>query len=334
MGTRRRFAITRETTNAGFIYRLRGRKITQKSEIARIDALAIPPAWVNVEISQSSRAKVVARGIDAAGRTQAIYHESFRKRQDRQKFDRMLRFGKALPKLRAQVDRDLRRRMLSRDRVTACVVRLIDLQLFRVGSAQYAKHHQTYGVTTLREQHLTMNRSQTAVEFDFVGKSGKRHRRRVADPRLARLIAHLVELPGTEVFRFFDEDHVVRRLRSRHVNAYIKRHMGEGFSAKDFRTWGGSVLVAVALLDLDPAEADSARARASAVRGALEIAAERLGNTVAVTRSSYIDPRVLSALDHPRVLERVRVKRISAARYLSSEEQRTLQLLRAMHSMR
>jgi DNA topoisomerase-1 len=327
---RRSLQITRERVRDEFVYRVRGRTITSASELARIEAIAVPPAWTNVEISRSAHAKVLARGIDAAGRTQAIYHERFRRRQDREKFDRMLRFGRSLPRLRARVDRDLRRRKLSRERVTACVVRLIDVQLFRVGNAAYARRHRSYGVTTLREEHLSTNPSETAVQFDFVGKSGKRHQRRVKDPRVARLIAQLVALPGSDVFRFFDEDEVVHRIRSRHVNAYVKRHMGGEFTAKDFRTWGGTVLVANALLGLDPEELGSVRARASALRGALAVAAERLGNTVAVTRSSYVDPRVLEAAEQPKVLAQVRQQRFRPARYLTREEQLTLRLIAAV----
>lgn len=334
MASRRPLAITRELQGDRFVYRDGGRIITRASEIARIEALAIPPAWTDVEISRSPRAKVLARGSDAAGRTQCIYHPSFRKRQDREKYDRMLRFGRALPRLRARVDRDLRRKTLSQERVIACVVRLIDLQLFRVGNAQYARRHRSYGVTTLREHHVAPNAPRSAVEFDFVGKSGKRHRRRVDDPRVARLIARLIALPGPEVFRFFDEDDVVHRVRSQHVNAYVKRHMGSEFTAKDFRTWGGTVLVAAALCDLDPAGITSEQARSKAVRGALRIAAERLGNTVAVTRSSYVDPRVLRAVEHPLILARVRARQLRPAKYLTAEEQRALQLLRVMRKYR
>lgn len=307
------------------VYRLNGRKIKRAAEIRRLDALAIPPAWVEVEIARSPSARVLARGIDAAGRTQTIYHPSFRKRQERAKFDRMLRFARALPRLRAQVDHDLRRRRLSRDRVTACVISLIDAQLFRVGSSRYAKRYRSYGVTTLRDEHLSTTSS--SVEFDFIGKSGKRQQRRVRDPRVARLIAQLVALPGPEVFRFFDEDGVAHRVRSRHVNAYVKRHMGEEFTAKDFRTWGGTVLVASALLDLEPLELESGRARAAAVRDAVRQASERLGNTPAVTRSSYVDPRVIEAAEAPEMLARVRAARLRPAHYLSAAEQRALRLL-------
>lgn len=321
----RRIPITREVTEEGFVYRVGKRRITKRAELKRIEALVIPPAWTEVEIAQSPSARVLARGMDAAGRTQAIYHPAFRRRQDRLKFERMLRFGRALPRLRAQVDRDLRRRRLSRSRVTACAIRLIDLQLFRVGNPEYAAGNASYGVTTLRQKHLTLG--VTAIELDFVGKSGKRQSRRVRDPRAARIMAQLVEPPGQEVFRFFDEDGLVHNLRSSHVNAYVKKYMGEEFTAKDFRTWGGTVCVAGALLELGPEALGSEQARAAAVREAIALAAERLGNTVAVTRGSYVDPRVLAAVDHPRLLERVARARIRPGKWLEPAEQRAMRLI-------
>ncbi|PRI10367.1 DNA topoisomerase IB [Leucobacter massiliensis] len=328
---RRRLPISRELEGEAFVYRLRGRKITRRAEIARIEALAIPPAWTEVEIAKSPTAKVLARGVDAAGRTQAIYHPSFRKRQDRIKFARLERFGRALPRIRARVDRDLRRRLLGPDRVTACVVRLIDLQFFRVGNVQYAKRHRSFGITTLRREHVTV--SSGGVTFDFTGKSGKRHRRRVSDERVARLLARVQEeLPGPELFRFIDEDGVAHPLRSGHVNGYVRRHMGEEFTAKDFRTWGGTVVAANALLDLEPGQLRTKTARSRAVRGALEAAAERLGNTVAVTKASYVDPRVLAAAERPRVLRRVREsrERMRPRRHFDVAEQATLALLAEM----
>ncbi|WP_087129634.1 DNA topoisomerase IB [Microbacterium esteraromaticum] len=329
---RRSPVITREATDDGFIYRLGGRKITKRSEIERIEALVIPPAWVDVEIARSASAKVLARGTDAAGRTQSIYHPAYRRRQERRKYDRMLRFARALPRLRNRVDRDLRRKRLNRDRVTACVIRLIDLQLFRVGNSAYAKQHRSYGVTTLRAEHLTATSS--IVEFDFTGKSGKRQQRRVSDARVARLIAQLLELPGSDVFRFFDEDGVVRDVRSHHVNAYVKRFMGEEFTAKDFRTWGGTVLVATALLGSELSDASSERESASVLREAVKAAADRLGNTPAVTRSAYVDPRVLAAAEHPDVLERVRRTRVRPRDGQTAAEQRTVRLLTTMGAAR
>ena len=322
----------REFVDGEPVYRLAGRKVTSAREIERLNALAIPPAWTEVEIARSPSAKVLARGRDAAGRTQTIYHPAYRRRRDREKFDRVTRFAEALPALRARVDRDLRRRSLSRDRVVAGVVRLIDRQFFRVGNVEYAKSTGSFGATTVRREHVRVT-SETVL-FDFVGKSGKRHRRRVRDPRVARLVARLMELPGPEVFRFFDEDGIVHRLDSRHVNAYVKRHMGEEFSAKDFRTWGGTLLAASLLFEADPAELADAKAAAAARRAAVREVAERLGNTAAVAQSSYIDPRVLGAFENPAAVERVRSARIRPRRYFGVEEQRTLRLLREQRGAR
>ncbi len=338
MVTKRGPVITRELVGDAFEYRLAGRRLTGRSSLERIEALAIPPAWTNVEIARSATAKVQAKGIDAAGRTQAIYHPSFLLRQDRRKFARMVRFGRELPKLRARVDRDLRRRTLSRDRVAACVIHLIDEQLFRVGNAEYASRHGSYGITTLQKEHLDV--SPTIVDFNFVGKSGKEQKRRVRDPRAARLISQLLELPGDDVFRFLEADDRAggnadsggdpvgspRRLNSRHVNAYVRRHLGREFSAKDFRTWGGSVAVVEAIFAADPAELRSEQGRARVLRDAVRDAAERLGNTEAVTKNSYVDPRVLDIVSHPRVIERVRRKRFRQKPHLSIDEQRTLML--------
>ncbi len=326
---RRRLPITRELADGSFVYRLNGRRITRQREIERIDALAIPPAWTDVEIARSPSAKVLARGVDAAGRTQAIYHPSFRRRRDREKFDRVLRFAERLPRLRARVDRDLRRRTLGRDRVVACVIRLIDQEFFRVGNPEYARRYRSYGVTTLRQKHVRA--SAAAVTFDFIGKSGKRHLRRVRDPRVARIIARLAEMPGQDIFRFFDEDGIVRNVESRHVNDYVKRHAGEEFTAKDFRTWGGTLLAASALLALDPEELSTPSRSAAAMRRIVREVAERLGNTPAVTKSSYIDPRVFDAAEDRERLERVRSARarMRPRRYFSVEEQSALALLRS-----
>lgn len=322
----RKLSILRIPAGNSFEYRRNGKRITKRSEIARIEALAIPPAWADVEISRSSTAKVQARGTDAAGRLQTIYHPRFRERQDREKFERASRFGVALPKLRAQVDRDLRRRKLSHKRVAACVVHLMDEQLFRVGNRQYAETNGSFGITTLRKKHVTV--SDSTVDFEFVGKSGKRHRRRIRDPRAARILAHLLELPGPAVFQFLeDDDAAPRPFSSADVNAYIRKHLGKEFSAKDFRTWGATVLMAEALLALDPEDVKTATNRADALRLAIDDVAQSLGNTAAIAKSSYIDPRVLDAAEHPRRLKRVRKAAVRQRKYQSTGEQRTLALL-------
>lgn len=339
MNPRPRLAITRQFEEGSAVYRLNGRRIRRGQEIERLNALAIPPAWTDVEIARSPRARLLARGTDAAGRVQSIYHPAFRRKQDRAKFDRVLRFAIALPALRAQVDRDLRRRSLNRDRVVACVLKIVDEEYFRIGNPEYARQHRSYGVTTLRSKHVRAGSS--SVVFDFVGKSGKRHTRRVSDPRIARLITRLAELPGPEIFRYLEDDEgssaasdaagqsTVRSVESRHVNAYVKRHAGEEFSVKDFRTWGGTLLAASALVAVDPDELESATSRAAVQRRIVQEVAERLGNTPAVTRGSYIDPRVFAAAEDRKALERVRGarRRMRPRRHFSVDEQTTVALL-------
>ncbi|WP_427869264.1 DNA topoisomerase IB [Leucobacter luti] len=326
--------ILREPAGRGFVYRhaANGRRVTRSTELRRIEALAIPPAWTSVEIASSPRAKVLARGFDAAGRQQAIYHPSFTRKREREKFARLLRFGEALPALRKRVDRDLRRRRLSKDRVTAGAVRLIDLGFFRVGNREYTARHGSYGVTTLLREHVEATGS--SITLDFTGKHGKRQRRRVADERIARLVARLQELPGDDLFRFIDDGDAEHGLRSRDVNEYVRRNMGEGFTAKDFRTWGGTVQ-AITLLQRawSDGELASPREAAATSRRVVREVAELLGNTAAVTRSSYIDPLVLGAAEQPEVwrdLAPVR-SRLRPRRHAPVDEQFALAVLKELH---
>ena len=321
--------IKRTLVDGGFTYSVRGRAIRSATEIERIEALAIPPAWTDVRISRSPRAKVLARGVDAAGREQAIYNPSFRRRMEHEKYERMVGFGCALPKLRKRVDRDLRRRGLPRDRVIACIIRLIDLRYFRVGNSRYAMEYHSYGITTLRESHVSA--SSSGVDFDFIGKSGKRQQLKVRDARIARVVSQLLEMPGPEVFRFFDDDGVIRNVRSRHVNAYVKRHAGgDSFSAKDFRTWGGSLLACAGLFAMEEADWETSASRSAALRGIVKDVAEKLGNTPEVTRSSYIDPRLLAMTERRDDFERIRSRRskMRDRKFFSVEEQCLLEILR------
>lgn len=324
---KRALAIRREMRHGKFVYLRRNQVIRSAREIRRIEALAVPPAWTNVEISSSDSAKVLARGIDAAGRTQTIYHPAFRRRQDQKKYDRMLRFARALPRLRAQVDRDLRRRALSRDRVTACVVRLMDDHLFRVGNRQYARKHGSYGMTTLRKRHVTVSGDE--LGFDFVGKSGRRHRRALRDARAARLIERLTELPGSHLFQYLDEHNERGVLNSHDVNRYIRRHAGSAFSAKDFRTWGATVAATAALLTASEEDRDRPARMAQASRDAVKMVGDLLGNTAAVARASYIDPRVLTAFNDSRLVHDLhrRQRRFRDRPYRRRDEQATLALL-------
>lgn len=311
--------------NGEVVYRDGRRRITRRREVERIDALAIPPAWTEVEIARSSSAKVLARGVDAAGRLQSIYSPAYRRQQEKKKYARVLRFAAALPRLRKRVQRDLRRRRLDEDKVVACVVALIDREFFRVGNTEYAREHGHYGITTLRRRHLEVSGAE--MTFDYIGKSGKRNVKTVRDPRLARVISQLDEMPGYEIFRFFDEDGIIHGVDSHRVNAYVKRHMGEEFSAKDFRTWGGTLLATSALLAV---EADDDIEDATIVREVVEQVAARLGNTPAVTKDSYIDPRVFQAFEDGMTIPAIRrtMSRMRPRTYLSVEEQCVLKVLR------
>lgn len=322
--TKERLPITREQIDGNRVYKDRGRRISAAREVARIDALAIPPAWSDVQIARSSSAKVLARGLDDAGRIQAIYSPAYRRKQEKAKFARVLRFAEQLPRLRKHVEQDLRRRRLSEDKVVACIVKLIDQEFFRVGNAEYARKHRHYGVTTLRRKHTDI--TSTKVTFDFIGKSGKRHTKTVRDPQIVRVLRQLNEMPGHEIFRFFDEDGLIREIDSKRVNAYVKKHMGDEFSAKDFRTWGGTLLATSALLARENAD-DSADA--AVIREVIADVADRLGNTAAVTRDSYIDPRVFSAFEDGVTIPQVRrtMGRMRPRKYLTVEEQCVLKVL-------
>jgi DNA topoisomerase I len=258
-------------------------------KIARFNALAIPPAYRDVWICRSSRGHLQATGVDDAGRKQYIYHPAWHEERGREKYERILRFAERLPHLREVTDRHMRKRKLTRDKALAAAVGLIDRTYIRVGSEQYAASHGTYGLATLRSKHISVD-GDTLI-LDFVGKGSTDLHEEVRDGRLARIVAEMDALPGYEVFKYLDDDGEVVDIRSADVNAYIKEHMGEDFSAKDFRTWAGTVAAAMALDEVGPIE--GARERQKAVARVCRVAAELLGNTPAVCRTSYIDPRVI-----------------------------------------
>jgi DNA topoisomerase-1 len=319
--------ITRQKAGKSYRYYYEGDRITDELEIERINKLVIPPAWKNVEISKSKSSKIQARGYDAAGRMQSIYNPSFRLKQDKLKFDRILRFAEQLPSLRRQVEKDLKRKRLGKEKVLACIVKLIDQAYFRVGSDRYAKDHQTYGVTTLRSKHAKITRTQ--VTFDFIGKSGKEHVKTIDDPVIARIIKQLDELPGYEIFRYQDKQGKMHDLHASDVNEYIKAYMGEEFTAKDFRTWGGTLLATSSVIEdeLDSKASETARKRA--VAKIVKRVAKRLGNTPAIARGSYIDPRVLMAYENSETLPEIRkaISVMKPKKYLSIDEQCVLKLL-------
>jgi DNA topoisomerase-1 len=269
------------------------------SDRARIQALRIPPAWKEVAIHPSPAAAVQAIGKDRAGRWQYLYHQSQTARRERRKQDRLVRFIAALPTMRRAVTRDLARRGMAREKVLAGILRILATCFLRPGSKVYADENGSYGITTLRKQHVTVR--GPVVRFDFRGKSGKRQIRELHDPAIAALVRRLLRYPG-EVFKFRSPSGAIVDVQSGHINAYIQEVMGEGFSAKDFRTWAGTLLCACALAR-DDQRGESAAARKRSVREAIREVAEHLGNTPAVCRSSYIFPAVIRSYERGRVIE-------------------------------
>jgi DNA topoisomerase-1 len=267
----------------------------------RIESLRLPPAWRDVAISPSPSARVQAVGKDAAGRWQYVYHPSHVRRREESKFERMLAFGRALPGLRRTVERDIREPGLGRRTVLACMVRVLSISFLRPGSQQYADENGSYGIATLRRQHVQVRGS--VVRFEFPGKAGKLQIREIRDARVARIVARLLELPGRDVFKFVAEDGSVCDVRRAHVNQYLKEVMGRRFSAKDFRTWAGTLICACALRQAGCSEGESKAARRKKVVAAIKQTAESLGNTPAVCRASYVSPRVVESFAAGRVIE-------------------------------
>jgi len=284
--------IRRRKAGLGFNYRnADGKPVTDEATLDRIRKLAIPPAWTDVWIAPTARGHIQATGRDAKGRKQYRYHDKWRQQRDGGKFDRLIAFGRALPKLRARIERDLAARGLPRDKVLAAVLRVMEMTLIRVGNEEYAKANKSFGLTTLRDRHATIG-SERAV-FEFRGKSGKVHRTGFRDRRLARVVKACQDLPGQRLFQYLDDDGERRAVESADVNGYLREAMGEDFSAKDLRTWAGTVAAARALATL-PECADEGGAKHN-INACVKAVAGVLGNTPAVCRSAYIHPAVLDA---------------------------------------
>jgi DNA topoisomerase-1 len=317
--------ISRHKQGKRFIYKQSDTDLKDRELISWIESLAIPPAWQDVRISRSTKAKVYAKGFDQAGRQQAIYNPSFRQKQEKLKFDRILRFAAALPGLRRQVDHDLQRKRLNKAKVLACIVKLIDTAYFRVGNERYAAENNSYGITTLRSKHLEV--SGDTVTFDFIGKSGKEHIKQITDKQLARIVRQLDEMPGYEIFRYQDTKGKMHDIHSKDVNEYIKQYMGEEFSAKDFRTWGGTLLATIELLASEYHQ--DKKQRQKLVSSIVKNVAKRLGNTPAIARSSYIDPRVIAAYVDSSDINRVKkvMNKMRPKKYMSRDEQSVVKLL-------
>jgi DNA topoisomerase-1 len=284
--------ITRRRVGRGFTYRdVDGSMIRDRAVRARIAALAIPPAWTDVWICPWPNGHIQATGRDARGRKQYRYHADWRSRRGSDKFERMIEFGRALPRLRRRCDRDLRRQRLPREKVLAAVVRLLELTLIRVGNDAYARLNRSFGLTTLRDRHAKVAGSQ--IRFRFRSKSGAMHESDLRDRRLAAIVRRCQDLPGQELFQYVDEEGSVHGVASDDVNDYLRAATGGDFTAKDVRTWAGTI-VAFRALRADEAVDHVPTARRQLV-AAVQAAAERLGNTPAVARGSYVHPGLADA---------------------------------------
>jgi DNA topoisomerase-1 len=284
--------ISRQRVGKGFRYvGAQGSIIRDAAELQRIRALAIPPAWREVWICPNPRGHLQATGRDARGRKQHRYHPRWRQVRDEAKYDRILDFAAALPALRAQIDKDISVQGLPRRKVVAAVVQLLEKTLIRVGNEEYARDNQSYGLTTLRVSHARV--SGTTIRFRFKGKSGKVHDISFSDARLARIVKRCQELPGRELFQYVDDDGAVQDIGSADVNDYLREVMGSEFTAKDFRTWTGTVLAARALQELRDFASDT-QAKKNVLQ-AVEAVAGVLGNTRSVCRKCYIHPAIIDS---------------------------------------
>jgi DNA topoisomerase-1 len=288
----RQQGIQRIRSGQGFRYREPGGALVRDPPtLGRIKSLAIPPAWTDVWVCRDPQGHLQAVGRDARRRKQYRYHPRWREVRDENKYNRMIAFGKTLPKIRQQVHRDIRKKGLVRERVLAAVVRLLEMCALRVGNEEYANHNKSYGLTTLRQRHAAVSGSK--VRFRFRGKSGKEHQIDVEHPILARIVRKCQDLPGQDLFQYVDEEGKVHDVTSGDVNDYLAATTGKSFTAKDFRTWTGTVLAALALREFQPI-GTKAKAKRNMVQ-AIEQVAERLGNTPSVCKKCYIHPVIFES---------------------------------------
>ncbi len=284
--------ITRRRAGKGFSYRdIEGETVRDAKVRERIEKLAIPPAWTDVWICTSPSGHIQATGRDDRERKQYLYHERWREIRDAHKYDRLVTFAAVLPAIRERTDSDLRLRGLPREKVLAGVVRLLEATLIRIGNQEYARVNESFGLTTLRSKHVDLKGSR--IDFQFTGKGGKEHQVNITDRRLAQLVKQCLEIPGWEVFRYFDDDGERHLIESNDVNQYLQEISGESLTAKDFRTWGGTLIGARELAS-QPAPASDKEATVT-INAAIECIATRLGNTPAICRKCYVHPAIFDA---------------------------------------
>ncbi len=322
--------IGRKRAGRGFSYiGIDGQRIRDPKERRRIKALVIPPAWTDVWICPDPRGQIQVTARDSKGRKQYLYHPRYRELRDETKFDRMLAFSEVLPLIREHVERDMSLPDLPRAKILATVVRLLEKTLIRVGSDEYARDNRSFGLTTMRRRHVEV--SGAKLQFEFRGKSGVLQSVAITDRRLARIVQRCQTLPGQELFKYLEDNGRRQAVDSGDINDYLRRVTGRYITAKDFRTWAGTVLAATKLRDLGPA-ANEREARKNIVR-AIDHVARRLGNTRAVCRQYYVHPGVIAAYEEGRVLqgpappeEHKRERRLAVLR---REEQAVLEFLQS-----
>jgi len=332
-GVRRRWyldlhGIRREgTKETGFTYRLpNGEAVTDEKVLGRIARLRIPPAWRDVRIARGDSAPLQAVGVDKKGRTQYLYHTRFRAQREEEKFRHVVEFGEALSALRRRVRRDLKGEALTRERVLASMVRLIDQGFFRIGNDKSAEQESTYGLTTVCGRHVKIEGD--TLLFDYIGKWRKQNQRAVRDPEVARIAETLKKTKGAELFKFINNGRIVD-VKDRHVNDYIQSIIGPNFTAKDFRTWAGTLLCSIALAMQGQGTSKADRKRK--IRKAITATSAQLGNTPAVCRKSYVCPRLLDEYMEGRPFETLRKTRRGSPVVrsgLSMEEKALLRFLR------
>lgn len=323
--------IHRERAGKGFRYVGEdGQPVEDDSALARISALVIPPAWTDVWIAPTSRGHIQATGRDEKGRKQYRYHPRWREVRDEAKYSRMIAFAEVLPSLRGQVETDLGLPGLQRDKVLATVVRLLDETNIRVGNEEYARENRSFGMTTLRNRHVEVNGS--TLRFTFRGKSGKQHEVEVKDQRVARIVKRCQELPGHELFQYVDDEGARQAVESSDINAYLRQKTGQDFTAKDFRTWAGTVVAAHALRELGGCKSE-AQAKRNIVE-AIKEASMKLGNTPAICRKCYVHPTILDSYMNGTLLSTATgcaERRISGVSHgLEGDEAVVLALLRRL----
>ncbi|HET7609708.1 MAG TPA: DNA topoisomerase IB [Gammaproteobacteria bacterium] len=320
--------LARRRRGKSFVYlRPGGQVLRDKAALTRIRALAIPPAWDEVWICPWANGHLQATGRDARGRKQYRYHARWREAQDQNKYERIVAFAKALPAMRRAVARDLRKRGLPREKVLATTVKLLETTLIRVGNDEYARDNRSFGLTTMHDKHVKVRGA--AIRFDFRGKHGIEHEIDLEDRRLARIVHACRDLPGQELFQYLDEAGDVCDVGSGDVNDYLRAISGQDFTAKDFRTWAGTALAAQALQEIQ--DFDTAAAAKRNVTKAIERVAERLGNTQAICRKSYVHPAIIEAYMDRSLVKTSKRRAAKALRgslhRLSSEEAAVLALL-------